>query len=86
MLSQMPAERRVTIDSHSASPAFASDSTQLAFGLAMAGALTPEGLLLLTHPPQMQTLLKMLKDKEAAQQKLFQEHPELLQKAMGKKR
>lgn len=86
MLSQMPAERRVTIDSHSASPAFASDSTQLAFGLAKAGALTPEGLLLLTHPPQMQTLLKMLKDKEAAQQKLFQEHPELLQKAMGKKR
>ncbi len=86
MISQMPDERRVTIDSHSASPAFASDSTQLAFGLAKAGAVTPEGLLLLTHPPQMQTLMKMLKDKEIAQQKLMQEHPELLAKAVGGKK
>lgn len=83
MLSQMPDNRRITVDSHSSSPAFAMDSTSLAFGLAKAGAVTPDGLLLLTHPPQMATLRKQLKDKQAAEAKLVQEHPELLTK--GKK-
>ena len=67
MLSQMPDDRRVIVDSHSSSPAFAADSTQLAFGLAKAGAVDPEGLLYLTRPPQMDMLLKNLKKRQAAE-------------------
>lgn len=84
MLSQIPEARRVVVDSHSSSPAFASDSTQLAFGLTKFGAVTPEGLLLLTHPPQMDTLRKQLRQKQKAEQQMIAEHPELLTK--GKKK
>lgn len=84
MLSQMPDDRRVIVDSHSSSPAFAADSTQLAFGLAKAGAVDPEGLLYLTRPPQMDMLLKNLKKRQAAEAKFLEEHPEIAAKK-GKK-
>lgn len=86
MLSQMPDERRVIVDSHSSSPAFAADSTQLAFGLAKAGAVDAEGLLYLTRPPQMDMLLKNLKKKQAAEAKFAQEHPDIIAKNAGKKK
>ncbi len=86
MISQMPDDRRVIVDSHSSSPAFAADSTQLAFGLAKAGAVDAEGLLYLTRPPQFDMLLKNLKKKQAAEAKFAQEHPDIVAKQAGKKK
>lgn len=88
LLDQMPDTVKVTVDSHSSSPAFTSDHRQLAFSLARTGAITPEGLLRLVHPPQMDMLLNELKEKERKQAELFKQHPELLEKAMkgGRKR
>lgn len=80
LLSQVPEARRVTIDSHSSSPAFAEDQKQLAFGLKRAGAITAEGLLDLTQPPLLDHLKGQLKQEQAAQAKFAQEHPDLAKK------
>ena len=84
LLSQMPDDYRVTIDSHSASPAFTDDEKQLAFSLAQLGAIGPEDLIEMTRPPRQDTLIAKAREKAAAQQKFMQEHPELLMKK-GKK-
>lgn len=86
LLAQMPDQRTVKVDSHSASPAFAMDNDAKAFGLARAGAIDEEGLLLLTHPPLLRKLLSLLKARKAAQAQWAKEHPEEAAKAMtGKK-
>jgi hypothetical protein len=56
MLSDMPADWRVTVDSHSSSPIFADDFQQVMFALAKMSVL--EGLYLIDHSP--------IPDKEAA--------------------
>lgn len=84
LLSQMPEDYRVTIDSHSASPAFTDDEKQLAFSLAQLGAISAEDLLEMTHPPRQDTLISKARNRAEAQQKLIQEHPELMMKK-GKK-
>jgi hypothetical protein len=86
LIDQMPEDRKVTVDSHSSSPAFTSDHRALAFSLAKAGAITPEGLLLLTNPPQRDLLMAQLKEKQQAEAKMLQEHPELLQKSRSRRR
>lgn len=86
LLSQMPPDRTVRVESHSASPVFAMDETQLAFALARAGAVDEEGLLLLTHPPQVEKLLQLLAKKKAEQAQMMKDNPELFAKLQGGRR
>lgn len=85
LLSQMPDDRRVTIDSHSSSPAFSEDQKQLAFALASRKAITSEGLLDLTHPPMLDHLKRQLKAEKEAEQKFLAEHPEAMKGGKGHK-
>ncbi len=67
----------VTVDAHSSSPVFVAESIELAEVLKKEGAIDAEDFLRLTHPPLFTTLLSRLRQREAAQQKLIAEHPEL---------
>lgn len=66
LLSQIPDDYRVTVDSHSASPAFSEDARNLAFALAKAGAINGEGLLTLTQPPLTDMLIAQWRDAQKA--------------------
>ena len=81
-LDQLPDGAVVTIDSHTSSPAFSEDAERKAFMLAKAGAIDPESLIMLTHPPREDRLVLRAKQKAEAQAKLVAQHPEL---AFGKK-
>lgn len=83
ILKQLPEDWYVEVDSHSSSPAFIDDERELAFALEKAGAAGPVEVIMLTHPPQQQMLLEAARERAAAQQKMIQEHPELLE---GKKK
>lgn len=72
-LSQLPEGFQVTVDSHSASPAFAEDNRQVAIALARAGAIGPEDLIHLIHPPSMQLLLANLRKREKQQAQAAQQ-------------
>jgi len=84
LLSQLPEDYRVTIDSHTSSPAFMEDHRNLAFQLARFGAVDHEELIMLTHPPHEDTLRKRAKERAQAQAKMMQEHPEMFAKGKGK--
>jgi hypothetical protein len=79
-LDQMPDDVKVTVDSHSASPAFSQDNRQTYFALAKLGAVTPKALIRALHPPHTDMILEELEKKEAAQAELIKQHPELLEK------
>lgn len=84
MLNQLPDDARVSVDSHTSSPVYQEDAERKAFMLARAGAITPEELIMLTHPPHEDMLRARAKLREEAQQKLLKEHPELLAKGKRK--
>ena len=86
LLSQVPEDRAIRVDAHSSSPAFQEDNKQLAFALKKADAITNEGLLMMVHPPMLDQLLQQLADKQAAQQKFAQEHPDLIAKQATKRK
>lgn len=67
LLSQLPDNFQVTVDSHSASPAFAEDNRQVAIALARAGAIDAEDLIHMLHPPSADLLLARLKQRKKAQ-------------------
>jgi len=67
LLSQLPPNFQVQVDSHSASPAFAEDNRQLAIALARAGAVDAEDLIHLLHPPSAELLLARLRQRQKAQ-------------------
>lgn len=83
LLAQLPEDRMVKVDSHTSSPAFVEDQRQLAFALARSGAVTPEGLILLTNPPLMDQLLVMLHEKQQREAEFIRQHPEILTKGKG---
>ena len=85
LLSQCPDDRTVKVDSHTSSPAFVEDQRQLAFALARSGAVTPEGLILLTNPPLMDQLLVMLQQKQQREAEFIKAHPEVLTKGRKKR-
>jgi hypothetical protein len=85
MLSQLPDDYHVVVDSHTSSPIFTEDAMQKAFALAKAGAIDGEDLIRLTHPPGEDSLVLHAKQRAEAQAKLMQQHPELLTKGKGKK-
>jgi hypothetical protein len=73
LLSQLPGGYQVSVDSHSASPAFAEDNRQVAIALARAGAIDAEDLIHMLHPPGAELLLARLKQRQKAQAKQAQE-------------
>lgn len=86
LLKQLPDNARVSVDSHTASPAFQEDAERKAFNLARLGAIDHADLIMLTHPPHEDTLVQRAKQRAVAQAKLVQEHPELLTKGKGGKK
>ena len=72
LLEQLPNRFQVEVDSHSASPAFAEDSRQIAVALAKANAIGGEDLIEMLHPPNTDLLLARLKQREQAQAKAMQ--------------
>lgn len=85
LLSQLPDDAKVMVDSHTSSPAYQEDSEKRAFALHRAGAIDAEDLIMLTHPPHEDMLRSRAKARAEAQAKLMREHPELLAKGKGRK-
>ena len=84
LLSQLPDDAKVVVDSHTSSPVYQEDAERKAFGLHRAGAIDAEDLIMLTHPPHEDKLRARAKARAEAQQKMIQEHPELLTKGKHK--
>jgi len=85
VLSLLPDDYHVSVDSHTSSPVFMEDAERKAFTLARFGALDAPDLIRLTHPPHEDKLILAAKAKAEAQAKMLQQHPELLTKGKGKK-
>jgi len=85
MLSQLPENLQVAVDSHTSSPAFSGDNQQLAFALSARGAIDGEDLIRMVHPPYQDELILKYRDREESRAKFMQEHPELLTKGKGRK-
>jgi hypothetical protein len=80
---QLP-ECKVSVDSHSSSPAFSQENRELAFALAKAGAVGPEQLVELTHPPHESSIITDIERREAQKAEMVRQHPELLVHQGGK--
>lgn len=80
LLSQLPEDIHVSVDSHSASPAFSEEATRLAFALHQQKAISAPDLLRLTPVQHKDTLIAAAIAREEAQAQLVKEHPELLVK------
>jgi hypothetical protein len=80
LLSDLPDNFQVQVDSHSASPAFAEDNRQVAIALARAGAIDAEDLIHMLHPPGAELLLARLhqRQKKQAQAAQQEEQKEML--------
>jgi len=72
-LDLLPEPFTVEVDSHSASPAFAEDSRQLAIALARAQAISAEDLIEMLHPPNAELLLARLRQRQQAQAQAAQQ-------------
>ena len=73
MLSQLPDDARVVVDSHTSSPAFSNDYVNLGFALLKAGAIDDEDLIDMTHPPNMDEIKRKARTRKENQQKMLQE-------------
>jgi len=84
-LHDLPDNFQVQVDSHSASPAFAEDSRQVAIALARAGAIDGEDLIHMLHPPGAELLLSRLRQRQKAmaQAAKQEEQKELVMNVLG---
>lgn len=83
LLSQIPEDRRISVDSHSASPVFQDDHTQLTAWGVKSGVLGPEDAIDDMPFPHKDVKRQRLHEREAAKQRLIQEHPEILTHGRG---
>jgi hypothetical protein len=67
ILAQVPEDGHVIVDSHSSSPAFSEEADSRAFALAKAGAIDGEDLIMLTHPPLEDRLIRRYRERAAAE-------------------
>jgi hypothetical protein len=81
-LKQLPEDSMCTVDSHTSSPIFSSDNTNLAFAYRKVGAIDNNDLIDMTHPPNADRLIRSNKKREKERAEFIKAHPELLQ---GKK-
>jgi hypothetical protein len=80
--SLMPDDLRVLVDSHTTSPIYEEDHIQLAGFLAKVGAIDKESILDMVNFPMKETVKIRVREMEAKQAALLQQHPELLAKGM----
>jgi len=87
LLSMIPADAKVEVDSHTSSPAFSEDTKQLALALKKLGVIDDVDTIRLTHPQDEDTLMEKAeakaKSQEELQQKAIQADPSLLSKMFG---
>lgn len=86
ILRDIDEDAKVSVDSHSASPVFAAEAQEKIFSLFRSGAISQERLIELVHPPMEDELIADAQRKRVAEQELIAQHPELLDKATGKKK
>jgi len=79
-MGHMNERAKVTVDSHSASPAFRQEARELLFALNRIGAASPRQVVEGTHPAQEDALIEGIEQRDIAQQELIKAHPELLAK------
>jgi hypothetical protein len=88
-LTDLPEDRRVTVDSHSSSPIFRDSHTQLLFALAKMQAIDPLTLLENVDLPNKDISIERLKEREEQQkalmQQLMQKDPQALEKILAHK-
>lgn len=72
LLSQLPEDYMVTVDSHTSSPAFSEESKDLAFMLQKAGAIDAKALIQLTHPPMEDTLVIQAEQKAKSDSEMLE--------------
>jgi hypothetical protein len=85
LLGQLDERYKVSVDGHSASPAFSHEARSLAFDLNARGAIGKEALIEQTHPPHADALIADEERREAEQAAFIAQHPELLQKGGQRK-
>lgn len=82
-LGDLPDDRRVSVDSHSSSPIFADDHTQLiGQGLSL-GIIDGEYAIDHLPFPEKDKAKTSLREKQAREADLIKQHPELLEKMVG---
>lgn len=91
LLHQIPEGSKVSVDSHSSSPAFSNETKQLAMELLKAGAITPQDFITLTHPPMEDVLEEKAEEraKHASEEqeeavKAAKKDPSLWSKILGR--
>lgn len=80
----LPENVRVSVDSHSSSPAFGEETKHLMFDLFKTQAIDQEELIEHLHPPGAERMLEVLERKKFQQQQFMAQHPELAEKAASK--
>lgn len=80
----LPENSKVTVDSHSSSPAFGDETKRLMFDLFKVQAIDQESLIQHLHPPGADSMLESLERKRVQHAELLQAHPELIEKEAGK--
>jgi hypothetical protein len=85
LLSQLPDDRRVSVDSHSSSPIYEDDHKEMAAFLFKNQVIDGESVLDLLPVPDRDLLKLRFKEMQAQKQKMLEQHPELLTKGKGHK-
>lgn len=80
----LPDNCKVTVDSHSSSPAFGHEARQMLFDLTKIGAMKPERLIEHLHPPGADTMIQDIERAEAEKAAFAEAHPELAIEAESK--
>jgi hypothetical protein len=78
LLSELPDDWRITVDSHSSSPIFSDENQQLVFGAHARGVVDAEYVIDNTNLPNKEVAKLRLREKEKKQAELLAAHPELL--------
>jgi hypothetical protein len=85
LYSHLPENCKVTVDAHSASPAFSGEARALLFDLLKAGAISKEQLVEHTHPPGEDAIISDIEKREIEEALFLQQHPEAALAGKGKK-
>lgn len=83
LLSQILDDRRISVQTHSASPVFADDHAQLIAWALKSGVIGPEDAIDDLPIPGKEIKRQRLHDREAAKVQLIHDHPEVLLKGHG---
>ena len=75
LLSTLPCDATVSVDSHTSSPAFVDDNRQLAVMLAKAEAIDGESLIEMTHPQNEDFLVEKYRQRQEAAAKAAAANP-----------